>query len=144
MAITAVWASFISIISLRQRAWRKALSAVLLPGVLVLYLFNLSSLAALSADLGEELNFYIMCPYYQSRVAQLSEKKGQRLAVFVLDGWGPIANGIAFDDSDEIASPVGSQSVAWKARATGTELSTKCWSASHIQGHFYRWSFVNC
>lgn len=139
MAGAALEASIVVIDSFMKKAKRKALSAAILPLVFVLYLLNLSSVLQFSSDLGEIINFYTMYPYYQSKVAELSKTKGQHLAVFTLDGWGPYSTGIAFDDSDEIALPAGKQSADWKARAMGTEISGVSWSASRIQGHFYQW-----
>jgi len=88
----------------------------------------------------EYVQFFVGYPLFRYAVAKIPETQGSRLVVFTTSGFISMSSGIAFDESDEMAKPIGEQSPAWKGRAAHTELGNGVWWAQRILGHWYRLS----
>jgi hypothetical protein len=133
----ACWVAFESLV---QRRYRRAVSALIFPVLSILVALNLTQVIRSSAALGDYVQFFAGYPFFQHAVAKIPQTEGSRLVVFTTSGFISMSSGIAFDESDEIAKPVGEQSAAWKARADHTELGNGVWWAKRIVGHWYRFS----
>jgi hypothetical protein len=133
----ACWVAFEALV---QRRYRRAVSALVFPVLASLVALNFTQVIRSSAVAGEYVQFFVGYPFFRHAVARIPETQGPRLLVFTTSGFISMSNGIAFDESDEMAKPVGEQSAAWKARADHTELSNGVWWAQRILGHWYRFS----
>jgi hypothetical protein len=56
-----------------------------------------------------------------------------------IDGFGSMANGIAFDPTGEILLPAEKRSKSWLAATRQTELDIEALEARHILGNYYSW-----
>lgn len=61
------------------------------------------------------------------------------VAVIDIDGFGSMANGIAYDPTGEILLPPGKRSAAWTATGGQTELGVDGLEVRHIVGNYYSW-----
>jgi len=81
--------------------------------------------------------------YRRDLDAQVREqhRSGQSpaLVVITIDGFITIVHGIAYDESGEMALPVGRQSERWRAAAAGGELDGDTWSATRLYGNYFWW-----
>jgi hypothetical protein len=75
-------------------------------------------------------------------MARQQHRAGQRpaLAVITIDGFISIVHGIAYDESGEMALPIGSQSLRWQDAAGNSELGGDNWSATRLYGNYFWWS----
>jgi hypothetical protein len=133
-------ACWVVIESIVQRRYRRAVSALIFPVLSILVALNFTQVIRSSAVLGDYVQFFAGYPFFRHAVARIPQNGGPRLVVFTTSGFISMSNGIAFDESDEIAKPVGEQSAAWKVRADHTELGNGVWWAKRILGHWYRFS----
>jgi len=118
----------------------RTLSLLIFPVVVALFCFNFTPAMRGWAVTAEYLRFYVGYPLLRHPVAQVRQTDQPRLVVITTSGFISMSNGIAFNERDELAKPVGQQSAAWKARAEHTEFGAGDWSAVRIQGHWYRFS----
>lgn len=51
------------------------------------------------------------------------------------------SRGVVYDESDEIALPLGRQSAAWLDKARKTELGCGHWNENRLWSHYYLVSF---
>lgn len=71
--------------------------------------------------------------------AQHLDGQWPALARVTIDGFGSMSNGIAYDESGEMALPAGQQSPRWRDAAAGTELAGTTWNALRLYGHYFWW-----
>jgi hypothetical protein len=130
---------FVAVTSLKERRYLKALSALVLPIVCTIAAVNYGTTLRTCATAANYVQFYVGYPFFAHAVSQLPRNAGPRLAVFTMDGFISMSNGVAFDESDEVGLPAGQQTDEWKVRATHTELSTGVFVAKRLIGHYYLW-----
>ena len=92
--------------------------------------------------LGGALRFAMTRSNYDHQVALLpaDDKPGE--AVFNWGGMIWSSRGVVYDESDEIALPVGQQSAAWRDKAAKTELGCGHWHENRLWSHYYLVSFA--
>jgi hypothetical protein len=130
---------FVAATSLNQRRYLKALSALVLPFFCTIAALNFGTALRTCASAANYVQFYVGYPFFALAVSQLPGNARPRLAVFTMDGFNSMSNGVAFDESDELELPAGRQTNAWKGRAEHTELSTGDFVAKKLSGHYYLW-----
>jgi hypothetical protein len=130
---------FVAVTSLKERRYLKMLSALVLPIVCTIAAINYGTTIRTCATAANYVQFYVGYPFFAHAVSQLPRNAGPRLAVFTMDGFLSMSNGVAFDESDEVGRPAGQQTGEWKLRATHTELSTGVFVAKRLFGHYYLW-----
>jgi hypothetical protein len=116
----------------RQREWRRLLSSVVLALSTLLAAFNLAFVWQIALTAGAYMHFFLLYPSYAAEIAEGSADD-PRLTVWK---WGGIlnpANGVVYDDSDEIASDNPSQ--AWKKKADRRGIIG--YGYPRAMGHFY-------
>lgn len=123
-------------IRFKDKQPERAVAAVLPPVLVSLMLLS----TPLAEWAGDWASFYRLRSSLQSKVDQAPGDDQQKLIVFLTDGFLDSGHGYAYDGSDELRLPAGTQSEAWKKRAYRTEFEDMCFGASHITGHYY--SFV--
>jgi hypothetical protein len=130
---------FVAVTSLKARRYLKTLSALVLPIICTIAAVNYGSTIRTCVTAANYLQLYVGYPFFAHAVSQLPRNAGPRLAVFTMDGFISMSNGVAFDESDEVGRPAGQQTDEWKLRATHTELSTGVFVAKRLIGHYYLW-----
>jgi len=120
-----------------ERDWKQSV----LPGFLlvtsILIFFNVFSFLRGCNYLGGALRFAVTRSYYEHQVSLLPRDGRPRLAVFNWGGMIWSSRGVVYDESDEIALPLGQQSADWNARARSGELGCGNWDARRLSSHFY-------
>jgi hypothetical protein len=133
--LAAIVALAVAIESAVQHAWKRAMSAVVLPLAVLAALLNLNAVWMHAIEAGEQIHFRVMRASYLAQVAKLPTDNGPRLAIFRWGGF-VISHAVVYDESDEIVLSAAQQSAAWKARIAGTELECGVWG-SPVGDHFY-------
>jgi hypothetical protein len=140
-AVIGVWSTKLYIRCARQRHWKHSV----LPGFLlvtsILVFFNCFPFLRGCNYLGGALRFAVTRSYYQKQVALLPSDGKPRLAIFNWGGMLWSSKGVVYDESDEIALPLGQQSAAWNTRARPTEFGCGNWAAQRLSSHFYLAAF---
>jgi len=135
-----LWASGVTAMRLRQRAYGPALCPALVP--------VLGTAALLYGQhIGDVLRFEIERPSYVAAVAALraggryndsveSDPGPPMVAYFPWGGMIWASYGVVFDETDQVAKPAAVRRAAWSDREVPTEL--KCdGDALPVGGHFY-------
>lgn len=83
--------------------------------------------------------------YYRPRLDRMVEQRraaGQHplVAAVAISGFGSITNGLAFDESGEIARPAAQRSSAWGTITRGTPLDAPDMHAAPARGDYYWWT----
>jgi len=144
-ALVLVWdvaasgAIIVAGIALRRRAWRRTVSAALFPAIVLAANWQSQNFLRFCYTVGDVVSFQFVRSFYLEEVRAKPIVDGQRIATFVWGGSLWSTNGVVYDESDEVASPPGTQSAAWRAQAYHTLLSCGdygywVWPAG---GHFY-------
>ena len=124
-----------------ERNWNHGV----LPGFLlvtsILVFFNFFPFLRGCNYLGGALRFAMTRSYYENHIARLPFDGTPRLAVFNWGGMIWASKGVVYDESDEIALPLGQQSADWNARARSGELGCGNWDARRLSSHFYLVAF---
>ena len=136
---SAVAALIIAVRAFRERSWRRALSALVLPLVVTGSLLNFFAFFALCREAGDRLHFLLARNSYRADIMRLPPAQGPRLVTW---NWGGfvVSKGVVYDESDEIALP--RQSPEWRSRAQGTELECGITGGMPLGGHFYLVGFA--
>src|ERR1700729_3332459 len=92
--------------------------------------------------LGGALRFAMTRSNYDHQVALLPADDKPRVAVFDWGGMIWSSRGVVYDESDEIALPLGQQSAAWRDRAGETELRCRHWHEDRLWSHYYLVNFL--
>jgi hypothetical protein len=92
--------------------------------------------------LGGALRFAMTRSNYDHQVALLPADDKPRVAVFDWGGMIWSSRGVMYDESDEIALPLGQQSAAWRDRAGETELGCRHWHEDSLWSHYYLVNFL--
>ncbi len=130
-----LWASILTILRLRRRAWWHASMSAVLPVVLIGVGFNLLAFMHLCNDSGDVLNFLVNRPTYLKAIQQTPSIGRPQLRVFNLGGMSWASRGFVYDESDEILRDPSRQSVGWKDEAKNSELACG-YGAQSFPGHF--------
>jgi hypothetical protein len=125
----------VSIGWLRQRAWRRFLSAIVFPAVTLVGFLNYEASWTALREGGDLIHLWAMIPSYRLEIAKLPTDE-PRLQYFDWEGFAAISFGALYDESDEVMKPAGERSAAWKKRA---EDLLYCGILGGIPagGHFY-------
>jgi hypothetical protein len=132
-----VVAVVIIIRALRTKRWRSAISAAVLPLVAIAVCIYPYGAMQTLREAGDRFHFYVMRSHYLAEVAARSNEAQPRLIVWNWGGMIWSSKGVIYDESDEIALPVTSQSADWKSRASGSELVCGDYSFEALGNHFY-------
>ena len=116
-----------------QRAWRRSLSIMILPVTTLVAALNPSFIWRTGQELGAYVHFYAMRPFYLMEIAKLPISE-PRLLVYNWGGELLRSSGVAYDESDEIASEHPSQN--WLKRAGRTDLACR-FGYTAMGNHFY-------
>ncbi|MDZ5650490.1 hypothetical protein [Nitrospirillum sp. BR 11828] len=139
-ALTAAMAGIMAAHAIGRRRWRRALSLILLPLIVVPALKWREELARPIFVTGEVLHFLALRPVYLRRIQAMPDTSAPKLALFIWGGWLATSYGIVYDESDEVALPAERRSNAWTSRTDQTLLSCGYSLDADFGGHFY---FVN-
>jgi hypothetical protein len=118
---------------LKQRAWRRFLSAIIFPVVTLIAATNYEASWQIIRAGGGLIHLWVMVPTYRLEIAKLPRREGRRTAYFPWGGWMTDI-GAYYDESDEIAKPASERSVVWKARHEDGCSFTRVVPGG---GHFY-------
>jgi hypothetical protein len=119
---TALLLTLVAFESIVRRRYRRTVSALIFPALVILVALNFTQVIRSCAVVSEYVQFYAGYPFFRHAVAEIPATQGPRLKVFTTSGFISMSNGLAFDESDELAKPAGEQSGAWKDRAVHTEF----------------------
>jgi len=127
----------------RSKAWKRCVSALVLPLFVVIGLMNGRVVWSFWDTSGEWIRFQVEKPGYWAKINQLNPDDGPRLAVFPWGGWGGLGERVmVYDESDEILLEDSKRSAAWKKRIERTDLVCS-FVAVPQEGHFYK-AYLNC
>ena len=135
-ALAALWAAWLAIRTLSRRAWRAAVSALVLPVAVIVAMAGPFPFVQSCEELGEFLLFRARRSEYLARVAALPDDGQPKLAVFSRGGMVWYSEAIVYDESDEIVLPPEQRSASWTERASHMEFVCGFW-ARPLGGHFY-------
>ena len=127
---------FLAFIWLRQRAWRRFLSAIVFPVVTLVAFLNVDASRLAIRTGGEFIHFGVVLPFYWAEIAKLPTDQGPRLKYFNWEGWMSISFGVLYDESDEVEKHSTDRSAAWNARAD-KQLDCEIIGGMPLGGHFY-------
>jgi hypothetical protein len=133
-ACSALFALGLTIVSVRARDWRRAVSTSILPLVTVIAVVNAGTVWALAIETGDSLHFRVMRRSYLEDVSKLPSLGEPRFAMWRWGGFGA-GHAVVYDESDEIARS--EQSPAWKKRVADTEVGQCGAWGSALDDHFY-------
>lgn len=134
--ISAILGLILALVWAIERAWRRALSTLILPLTAFAALLNMSSVWGAAIFAGDYLHLLVMRSAYLSEISRQPSDHGPRLMVFDWGGFAGVTHAAVYDESDEVALPADKQSAAWKKRAAHTLLNCGVWG-SPVGGHFY-------
>jgi len=117
-----VWASFLTVRSLRKRAWRQAVASLVLPMTILGVGLNFTGFIWLCNNAGDTVHFYLKRPAYTKVVSATPPDGNARLLTINLGGMSWASRGFVYDESDEVMRESSAQTAAWKARARNSEL----------------------
>src|SRR5437868_1201080 len=130
---SASLALVMTILLVKARIWRRALSWSILPLVTLIAIANAEVVWRLAIETGERLHFQLMRNSYLEDVSRLPSGE-PRFVVWHWGGFG-VGHGVVYDESDEIALP--EQSAAWKKRVADTEVGACGAWGTPLGNHFY-------
>lgn len=127
----------------RSNAWKRCVSALVLPLLVVMGLLNGRLVWSFWETSGEGIRFQTEKPGYWEKINQLNPDDGPRLAVFPWGGWAGLGERVmVYDESDEILLEESKRSAAWKKRSERTDLVCRFVAVPH-EGHFYK-AYLDC
>jgi hypothetical protein len=140
--VAALFASVVIVRSTRKKLWPNAVSASLLPIVVLAVACNLFGFIRLCNHVGNAANLLVTQSKYMEEVNNLPADGQPKLIVFNRGGMIWSSEGFIYDEADQVALPPEQQSVKWKLRAEDTaELSCGPYEAIPLWGHFYYGGF---
>ncbi|MEE3624651.1 hypothetical protein UCD39_11700 [Nitrospirillum sp. BR 11752] len=142
-ALAAAIASIKAASALWRRRWRRGLSLMLLPFVIIPTLVWHQELARPLFLTGEILHFQALRPLYLERIKVMSTTGAPKLALFIWGDWLTTSFGVVYDESDEVALPPERRSDAWTSRANQTLLTCGYSVDTDFGGHFY-FVYLSC
>jgi hypothetical protein len=146
-ASAGIWATFLTVRSVRKRAWRQTMANLALPLAILLVGLHFTAFIRFCNDAGDTVHFYLRYPAYVKVIRATPPNGNARLVTINLGGMSWASRGFVYDESDEIMRTPSAQSVGWKARAQDTELGCG-YGATPIPGpsafaqHWYIASFA--
>lgn len=140
--LAAVAALAVSIRSAADGRWRVLLSSAVLPAVVVAVVAQPTGSVRAINLAGDLIHFQLVRARYMADVARMPAATEPRLVIFDWGGWAGIANGVVYDESDEVALPADRQTRAWKIRAHSTELGCAAYAVHAVGQHFYLADFI--
>ena len=141
--LVAASAAFHALRAARKGAWRRCLSALVLPLFVVVVWLDPRPVSYIWNGSGDWIRFQMEKPGYWSKINKLKADDGPRLAVFIWGGWGGIGESLmVYDESDEIILDESERSAAWKKRIQHTDLTCR-FAAFPMEGHFYK-AYLAC
>ena len=127
----------------RSKAWKRCVSALVLPLIVIIGVLNGRLVWAFWDTSGEWLRFQVEKPGYWVKINQLNPDDGPRWAVFPWGGWAGLGERVmVYDESDEILLEDSKRSAAWKKRSERTDLVCR-FVAVPQEGHFYK-AYLDC
>lgn len=140
--VLSLFASIVVVRSTRKKLWPNAVSASLLPIVVLAVACNPFGFIRLCNQIGNAVNLLVTQSKYMEEIKNLPDTGEPRLIVFNRGGMIWASEGFIYDEADEAALPPEQQSVKWKIRAENTaELSCGPYEAIPLWGHFYYGGF---
>jgi hypothetical protein len=136
----AVWSIVLCVSFARRRSWKSSLKLAVLPIGVIIVALNFYPFIRGCIYVGDVLHFVVARPYYDHVIASLPPTGRPRLAVFNWGGMPWASGGLVYDESDEVALPLGQQSAAWKANPGRAELDCG-FVVSPLWSHYYLASF---
>jgi hypothetical protein len=130
---SGVFAAAAAIAAIYQRAWRRFFSALALPVVLLAVAFNSQFAMSAGRTAGNYVHLFVAYPHYLSEIEEEPANE-PRLVLFEWDGFVFAAQGVLYDESDEIKSA--KRSAAWKKRAERVGAD-RVFGYTPAIGHFY-------
>jgi hypothetical protein len=130
-------ATLVAIAAARREAWRRAVSAAVLPVAMVAVALNFSGFSQLCREAGDRLHFYVMRPSYLAQVAATPSLGHPRLLIWNWGGMVFSSKGVVYDESDEIALPAEQQSIEWKTNPGLGELACGGYGFEPMGDHLY-------
>jgi hypothetical protein len=144
LLLFSIWALGFSLVcAVRSWSERKIaafVSFALLPLIWSLGLLFHATTRPAALRLERYLEFEMALPFLKNALAKAENTPKPHVVVYWTGGFLGMVHGVAFDDSDELSLPAGTQSALWKARVSNTELGTGTFGAKRITGHYYGWS----
>ncbi|MCP4620777.1 MAG: hypothetical protein GY844_30590 [Bradyrhizobium sp.] len=122
-----------TILSVKARIGRRALSWSILPLVTLIAIGNANLVWPLAIETGERIHFQAMRSTHLEDVSKLPLGE-PRFTFWHWGGFG-VGHGVVYDESDEIVLP--EQSAAWKKRVAGTEIGVCGAWGTPLGNHFY-------
>jgi hypothetical protein len=140
--VVALFATVVIVRSTRKELWPNAVSAAVLPIVVLAAAYNPFGFIRLCNHIGNAANLLVTQSKYIEEVNKLSADGQPKLIVFNRGGMIWSSEGFIYDEADQVALPPKQQSVNWKLRAEETaELSCGPYEAIPLWGHFYYGGF---
>jgi hypothetical protein len=118
-----LWAAVLTIRSLWEGAWRRALVCALLPAVVLGVGLSRNTFFRFCNNAGNTVHFYVSYPSYTRAVRAAPSNGEPKLITFNLGGMSWASQGFVYDESDQVLLEPSLQSPAWKTRAQRSELS---------------------
>jgi hypothetical protein len=116
-----VWAAILTVRSLWQRSWTRAVINAVLPLVVLGVGSQSTAFIRFCNNAGDVAHFYVRCSSYMKTVRATPPKREARLLTFNLGGMIWASRGFVYDESDEVLRAPSMQSAGWKARARDSE-----------------------
>jgi hypothetical protein len=136
-AAICVWSTVLYIRCAQRHSWKESF----LPGFLlvasIFVAFNFFPFVRGCNYLGGAIRFAANRSYYDHQVALLPADDKPRIGVFSWGGMIWSSQGLVYDESDEVALPLGQQSIAWRDNPHIGQLSCGNWDARHLWSHYY-------
>jgi hypothetical protein len=130
--VSGAFAVVAAIGCVRQRAWRRLLSTLILPATLLVVASNAQFFWNVGRLAGAYVHLFAMYPRYLAEIDKEPTNE-PRLVVFEWGGF-VTGQGLLYDESDEIKSA--SPSAVWKKRAARVGAD-RVFSYTPAVGHFY-------
>jgi len=145
IAMMTLWVTGNAVVSAwsagRRRAWKRSLSALVLPLFMAASLMLPRAFLTIWDTTSDWIRFELEKPGYWAKINTLNPEDGPRLAVFLWGGWGGLGvRGIVYDESDEVLLDDSQRSLEWKKRIEKTDLSCGA-VAFRMEGHFHKTYF---
>ena len=132
-------ATLVAIAAARRKAWRRAVSAAVLPAAIIAAGLNFTAFSRLCVEVGDRVHFYLKQSEYMGEVRAERSPGEPVLKVWNWGGMLLSSKGVVYDESDEIALPADQQSAEWKNRVSrsGGELACNGYGFEPLGAHFY-------
>ena len=137
LAGAAVLATIVAAISARMGRWRRVVSCLVLPVVVLANVPGPFALVRYCNGIGNMIHFEVMRDHYLSKIKSLPDTGEPKLVVINWGGMIWASNGVVYDESDEVVLPPSRRSLGWTTRAGTTELSCEGYSITPMGSHFY-------